>query len=216
MLARVVTSSPTISKYAITKDDELAAALILSGYVGYNAGGRHCFQTTYVNENLGEYFQLAGEHRMVWVLRSPMSVVYSMVYNWKRFALNELFLAVGTDQLPPDLERQFRKYGALSINPVQRACYAYNGKLMQLDQIISRWPGSRLFVVEYDQLVTATGRVLPHIFEFLDLPYDPGIEKMVLNTSLAKASKLPARHFKTVERICMPVYLDARRYLTER
>ena len=215
MLARVVTNSPAISKYGITKDDELAAALILCGYVSYDARGRHCFQTTYLNENLGEYFQLAGEHRMVWVIRSPISVVYSMVYNWKRFALNELFHAVGTEQLPPDIGRQFEKYGVLAVNPVQRASYAYNGKVLQLDEIIQRWPSSRLFVVDYDQLVTDTSRIMPRIFEFLDLPYDPGIEKMVLKTSLGKASKLPARHFKTVERICMPVYSNARRYLTE-
>lgn len=215
MLARVISSSPSITNYGITKDDELAAALILSGYVTYTTQGRHCFQTTYLNENLEEYFQLNEKHRIVWVIRSPMSVVYSMVYNWKRFALNELFFAVGRDQLPLAVDKQFQKYGLLSVKPIKRACYAYNGKVMQLNEIFTRWPRSRLFVVDYDQIVTETARVLPKIFEFLELPYNPQLEKRVLKTSLAKAEKMPHRHSKAVDDICMPVYLNARRYLTE-
>jgi hypothetical protein len=215
MLARVVSNGSSITNYGITKDDELAAALILSGYVSYDAQGRHCFQTTYLNENLPEYFQLSGQHRIVWVIRSPMSVVYSMVYNWKRFALNELFLAVGKDQLTPAIANRFHKYGLLSVSPIQRACYAYNGKVKQLDTLLERWPNSRLFVVDYDQLVTETGSVLPRIFDFLDLPYSPETEKSVLKTSLTKAEKMPHRHTKAVESICSPVYQNARRYLTE-
>ena len=216
MLARVVSKSSSITKYGITKDDELAAALILSGYVNHDVKGRHCFQTTYLNENLAEYFELDEMHRVIWVIRSPMSVVYSMVYNWKRFALNELFLAVGKDQLPPPIAKRFKKYGILSVNPVQRACYAYNGKIKQLDEIVKQWPGSRLFVVDYDQLVTETGAVLPEIFKFLDLPYNTELEKGVLSTSLAKADKMPQRHSGAVDSICTPVYLQARRYLTEK
>lgn len=215
MLAQAVSSSSIIANYGITKDDELAAALILSGYVDHDSKGRHCFQTTYLNENLGEYFQLNEKHRMVWVIRSPMSVVYSMVYNWKRFALNELFVAVGKEQLPPSVDKQFQKYGILSVNPIKRACYSYNGKVLQLGEMINRWSSSRLFIVDYDQLVTETSRVLPRIFEFLDLPYNPQLEKRVLKTSLVKAEKMPKRYSKDVEDISMPIYLHARRYLTE-
>ena len=115
MLSRLITNTPEMENFWFGNDEELAAALILSGYVDYQSDARHCFQTTYLNEQLEEYFELQGQQQIIWVLRSPDSVIYSMIHNWRRFALNELFLAVGLDELPDKLKQRYQRFGLWSI-----------------------------------------------------------------------------------------------------
>jgi ligand-binding sensor domain-containing protein len=45
------------NNYWFGRDDELDAALILSGHVDHQQNGRYCFQTTYINECFREYFE---------------------------------------------------------------------------------------------------------------------------------------------------------------
>ena len=104
-LARAVTRSEGMTNYWFGPDDELDAAMILSGCVPHGPRGRYCFQTTYINERWREYLDHPGRFRMVWVLRNPRSVVYSMLNNWGRFAFEELFKYCGADGLD-DLERR--------------------------------------------------------------------------------------------------------------
>ena len=81
ILSRVITQSDGMVNYPSRPDDELDAALILSGVEEHESRGRYCFQTTYLNECYTEYFRDEYDYKLIWVLRNPFSVVYSMKYN---------------------------------------------------------------------------------------------------------------------------------------
>src|SRR3989304_2398887 len=90
-LSRLITGSDGMVDFQFGADDELDAALILSGWGPHPPRqGRYCFQTTYLNNSYPEYFE-HRDYKLIWVLRNPASVVYSMLYNWKTVALNRLF-----------------------------------------------------------------------------------------------------------------------------
>ena len=88
MLTRLIAGAPGFTRLALTADDELDAALALAGLIDLPVGSRYCFQTTYLNECYADYRMLGPGQRLIWVLRNPYSVVYSMLYNWGRFALD--------------------------------------------------------------------------------------------------------------------------------
>ena len=89
ILSRIIAQSEGMTNYFRDIDDELEAALILSGYKQLPPTGRYCFQTTYLNENYYEYFNIGESHKIIWVLRNPYSVICSMLHNWRNYALNE-------------------------------------------------------------------------------------------------------------------------------
>lgn len=111
MLARIITQSEGMVNYWFGPDDELDAALILSGHEAHQPRGRYCFQTTYLNERYPEYFEHEN-FRMVWILRNPHSVVHSMLHNWKDFALNNLFSSCAAQLVE---ERYRRRHEILGI-----------------------------------------------------------------------------------------------------
>lgn len=213
MLARILTQSDGMVNYWFGPDDELDAALILSGNVEHEPRGRYCFQTTYLNECYPEYFE-HNNFRMVWVLRNPHSVVYSMLHNWRRFALNELFDSCATQLLDDRYKRRFQMFGNLGVPRLLRACYAYNAKTSQIGQLRAQLDESRLQVVDYDELVKNKARILPRIYEFLDLPYKDEYEQIIRVSSLKKSSKANKREQDTVEQLCMPVYKQLREFVT--
>jgi hypothetical protein len=51
-----------MTQYYFGSDNELDAALILSGRVAHEPQGRYCFQTTYLNECYSEYFEHRDGH----------------------------------------------------------------------------------------------------------------------------------------------------------
>ena len=97
ILARVITQSEGMVNDWRRSDDELDAALILSGKEKRKNVGRYCFQTTYLNECYGEYFNKNYKFKLIWVLRNPLSVIYSMRYNWGSLSFNELYDACGSE-----------------------------------------------------------------------------------------------------------------------
>lgn len=205
-LARVLMSVPGLkSAPALTCDDELDAALVLSGAAPYAASGRHCFQTTYLNQSFYEYLTMGSEHRLIWVVRDPVSVVHSMLTNWSAFALTELFEACGATALPEALRRRYLRWGAISIPALLRACYAYAGKTEQAI-LLSRQLGGRMRVVDYAPLVSDRGSTLRDLFEFLELDYLPVYASGLHGGSLSKAKGLSERERMTVERICTSTY----------
>ena len=93
-VARLLSRSHDVADHTFGHDDELDGALLLAGYVDRFTSGKHCFQTTYLNDWFPEYFDHEA-FRLIWIVREPRSVVHSMLYNWKRGALNRLFDACG-------------------------------------------------------------------------------------------------------------------------
>ncbi len=81
IIANVILNHTEVLDYRRGGDSELEGALILSGHTKFEAGKRVCFQTTYLNERVQEYFKYKGLFKLVFVIRNPYSVVYSMCYH---------------------------------------------------------------------------------------------------------------------------------------
>ena len=214
MLSRVITQSDGMVKYWFGHDDELDAALILSGQESHDPKGRYCFQTTYMNQCYREYFEHPGKFQLIWVLRNPYSVVYSLAYNWSRFARNELFHACGVGAMSGNDRECFDRYGAWLIGKLRRACYSYNGKVSQLFELAGQLDERTLMVVDYDELVRAKEKLLPLVYDFIQLPYQPRYAEAIHSKSLKKAERFNDRQHMLVEAICEPVYARARDFLS--
>lgn len=209
MLSRLITGSDGMVNFWFGRDEELDAAQILAGAVDYRAPGRHCFQTTYLNERWPEYLAQPQPFHLVWTLRNPHSVVTSMVYNWKRFALDELFLACGFAEMDAADRIRFLRFGKWGVPPLRRAAYAYVGKLRQLGPLQAGLPAGRLTVLEYDTLVREKQRWLPELYARLGLRYEARYADAVSDRSLAKRDRLSAAQAAEVERLCGAAYRDA-------
>jgi hypothetical protein len=206
MLTRVISYSANFRPLALTHDDELDAALTLCGEVDLPNSSRYCFQTTYLNERFREYGGLSSGYRLIWVLRNPYSVVHSMVHNWKRFALNELYGACGVELASSRRLSRARLPWPLGPSRLEKACLAYAGKTGQIVQIRDLVPPDQLLVVEYDQLVRAPQIWFPKIFAFIGEPYDPTYAKAVRADSVAKAKSLSPAAQARINQWSQPAY----------
>lgn len=215
MLTRVLTLSSGMVNYWFSPDDELDAALILSGYVKYYPQGRHCFQTTYVGPSCNEYIEHQNENfRIVFVLRNPHSVVYSMLYNWSAYALNQLFILSGVPVLQGKDRRLYQILGLRGISRLRRACWGYYGKLQQVFELRNYFGEDRLLIVDYDQLVIHKEKILPAIYDFSELTYKPIYAERIHNRSLAKTRKMSRYEHAVVAKLCNPIYDQAQRLVT--
>ncbi len=209
LLSRVITNSEGMVNYWFGRDDELDAALILSGHVQHKPMGRYCFQTTYLNQRYYEYFNKKNGHKMIWVLRNPLSVVYSMLYNWKKFALNELFESCGTPYMDENDRIYYKCFGKLGVNRLKKACFAYNGKVSQVFELKKKLLPNTMKIIDYDELVRNKHECLPLIYKHIELPYKSEYANMIHSKSLTKAGKLSKKEQLRIEKICMPIYKKA-------
>ena len=212
MLARILTQSAGMVDYWVGRDDELDAALILSGEMPHEPRGRYCFQTTYVNDRYHEYFDHMPGIRLIWLVRSPYAVVYSMLYNWKEAALTELFEGCGVPVLDGKDRWIYRIKGNEGISLLHQACWSYNGKTSQLFALRQRFSTQKMMVVDYDDLVQRKERILPAIYDFIDLPYTPEYADKIHSQSLNKIKNLTKREKDTIMAICQPVYRQTKMY----
>jgi hypothetical protein len=209
MLARIITESDGIVNFWMGLDNELDAALILSGLVSHQPQGRYCFQTTYLNERFPEYYQHLSNHKMLWVIRNPVSVVYSMLHNWGRHTPDRLFMSCGVQLLAGRDKWLYKMFGLQGIPMLRRACWAYNGKTAQLFELRRRFGRDRIMVVDYDRLVKDKEVILPAIYEFIELPYKSDYAVKINAQSLKKAERLSAEEIQLIESYCMPFYRKA-------
>lgn len=210
ILARVITLSDEMVNYWFGKDDELDAALILCGEVAHTPMGRYCFQTTYLNECYEEYYNHIGNCKIIWVLRNPFSVVYSLLYNWKRWPLNELFYACGYQLLGPQMLKKYSHFGFIRVPRLIKACLSYNGKVAQLFEIKNRLNNNKIMVVEYDELVNNVESQLSNIFGFLNLQYRSIYCERFHKKSTKKKYGLSEKQHEQVRSICNSYYEKAR------
>ncbi|HEX5419012.1 MAG TPA: hypothetical protein VFY39_03365 [Gammaproteobacteria bacterium] len=210
-LARVIRRSEGFVDYAAPdRDDELDAALILAGIERHAPRGRYCFQTTYLNERYGEYLDERGEHQLVWVLRNPYSVVYSMLYNWEPFAFGELFEACGYPLLEEQERRAYDRYGRLAVSKLRRACLAYAGKELQALDLARALGANRMLVADYDLMVHDREAALAEIYAFIRLPFKPHYADLIHARSLGKADLLSAREKELIGETCGRIYEELR------
>ena len=208
-LTRVIAGSAGFTRFAYTHDDELDAAQILAGVIDCPPGLRRCFQTTYLNERVSEYWSTPGNFRLIWVIREPVAVVRSMVYNWRRFALNELFLACGLGHATGREQALVRRFGPWIVPAARRACLAYLAKTSQITEIAARLPHDRLRVVDYNDLVRHREQTLAKLFEFIGEPYRASYGAGLHDSSVGRSDGLTARARSQVESVCGPAYRAA-------
>ena len=214
-LARAINQADGVVSYRSHRDDELDAALILSGAEPHRPlPGKYCFQTTYLNQCFREYIEHRGEYRLIWVLRNPQSVVYSMLHNWGRFAFNELFRACGVPLLSKLEAKRYHSWGRWGVSSLRRACLSYNGKVKQLDLLKKELGPEDLLVVDYNELVRHKRDLLPRVFEFSGLIFREKYLEALHARSVAKKIQLPRSSQDEIEQWCGPVYQRALRHLT--
>lgn len=217
MLSRLLMQAPGFIPYRITHDNELDAALVLSGeYPETLPAGRYCFQTTYLNECWPEYTKLDASQRLIWVLRRPDSVVWSMVYHWSPFARQELYVSCGKpiEASCQEVWQRASRWQRWRYRSTWHACMAYIGKTQQLDKI-SRLLGGRLKVIDYDALVSEPAMHLSALYSWLGVPFDSTAIRQVQSSSLERSHALKTTEKSWVQDVCQPVYQAARdRYLS--
>ncbi|MCK4788188.1 MAG: sulfotransferase [Desulfobacteraceae bacterium] len=210
MLSRMITKSEGMVNYWFGRDDELDAALILAGCVTIPPqNGRYCFQTTYLNANYQEYFNHKEGHKIIWVLRNPFSVVYSMTHNWRPAALGRLFDSCGAQFLEGAELRRYENFGLFGIGRLRQACLSHKGKLAQLFELRSQIGPDRMMIVSYDELTADKDAVLPEIYRFINLDYKKRYGEFIHTKSVGKIKRQSKREAAYVEQLCLPVYLEA-------
>ncbi len=207
LVTNLITASPAIARSHYGKDDELAGAYVLAGRHEPEQVGRYCFQTTYLNQCYTEYQSLRSDFHLLWVLRRPESVIYSMVYNWARFPLNELFLSCGLQYLQDDDRERFRRRGIFGLSPLRRACYAYIGKCGQFLDLSRHLEGRRLISIDYDDLIIDTHTVLSSLYRRLDIEGPaPSAYKQLKSDTLMKSSVLTPAEYSDIQSLCADIY----------
>lgn len=214
MLARILTQSDGMVNYWVGNDDELDAALILSGTMPHEPGGRYCFQTTYLNDRYQEYFDHIDSTHLLWLIRSPEAVVYSMLYNWKKAALAELFQACGAAMIRGADKWRYRLKGVGGISRLRQACWSYVGKTSQLFALHQQFGSQRMCVVDYDALVLDKENILPAIYRFINLSYLPTYANHIHARSLRTNGRFAPPEKEVIRAICQPIYQQAQTYLT--
>jgi hypothetical protein len=171
------------------------------------ANGRHCFQTTYLNDRFPEYFD-HDDFRLVWMLREPRSVVYSMLHNWKRGALNRLYDSCGVERLNAARPRSLLS-DWIGPSRIDKACASYTAKTEQTRVLLEKL-GDRMAIVDYDELVSHKDVLLPQLCEFASIPYDRGLTSQLHGKSVRKGNRLADWEADYVDDLCRPAYRDAR------
>ena len=212
MLSRIIRDSPEIVDHSFGRDDELDGALILSGLVDHEPLGRYCFQTTYVDNNYYEYFDHQSSFKIIWVLRNPLSTVYSLVYNWGGWHLDHTFRDSAESSLN-GIDRLVHRYlGIRAISHIKRACYIYNWKLSHLFYLYPRFNKDEIMIVDYDDLVKRKEVVLPEIISFSALNLWDDCGDSIHSGSLDKGQQLSFIEKRTVDSMCKKTYLKAQQF----
>ena len=206
-LTHLLNRADGFADYTFGHDSELDGALLLAGCVERFTTGRHCFQTTYLNDRFPEYF-LHDSFRLIWVLREPRSVVYSMLHNWRRGALNRLYDACGRrrmDALPDESSLLGRWIGPSRID---KACASYVAKTEQAFALHDRL-GERMLVIDYEELVTQPAAMLSRVCEFAGVELEPSMLHHFHGRSMKRGDRLAPWQATRVDQVCTSVYRDA-------
>lgn len=213
ILAKIIAESEGMVDFQFGKDAELDAALILSGRVQHREKGRYCFQTTFVNDSFPEYFEHSN-YKLVWIIRNPVSVVYSMLYNWKSAALKRLFRHCGRPYLSASEKSKYERFGILAIPPIKRACYSYNAKVDQLKVISENLDSQTLLVVDYDEIALNKEKLLPYVYNFIGLDYQEQYAGKIHSKSTEKFKKFTDAQRAVIGDMCLPYYEEAKKLRT--
>jgi hypothetical protein len=207
-VTRILREALEMPLLEITKDDELDAALVLSGAVDFSTEARCCFQTTYINDHVEEYFE-HDNYKLIWVIRRPDAIVRSMLLNWRRGALKRLFRACGRHALDDEGIARFNRYGTFGFSRLDMACLSYNIKTAQVHELAARLGPDRLYLVDYDDLIDKSDMLLPAIFSFASIPYHDYFLDRLQKRNRPKGEHLDEGARKRVVELCEGEYQRA-------
>jgi hypothetical protein len=207
-IARLLKRTEGIADHGFGHDDELDGALLLAGHVDRFDPRRHCFQTTYLGQRFGEYFE-HDDFRLIFLLREPLSVVCAMLNSRKRAALDRLLPAGGGPPYPEGASR----VPLAGASRLDKACAAYVESVARTAEIASRL-GPRVTIVDYDELAARRARLLPQLFEFAGVPFDPELLSHLHGKSVHKGHTLAAWEAELVAQLAAPAYRRARAFCT--
>lgn len=205
VVTRILREALEMPDLDFTKDDELDAALILNGAIEFETSVRCCFQTTYVNDHVLEYFE-HDNYKLIWIIRRPEAVVRSMLFHWRRGALNRLFRACGRHALDEKGARRFKRFGTFGFGRAEMACHSYNIKTAQVHDIAARLGPERLFILDYDDLIDRSDILLPDIFSFASVSYDDRFLRRLRKRSKPKREQLDESTRDRIREMCEPEY----------
>ena len=131
-----------------------------------------------------------------------------MAYNWKRFALNELYEDVGAARATSQRLRRAKAPWPFGTSQVEKACLAYSAKTSQVLAIQKFVRPHQLLILEYDALVRDLARWLRRVFEFIDEPYQDTYASFVRQDSIHKADRLSRRVTQVIEAYAVPTYKE--------
>lgn len=208
VVTRILRDAIGMGRTGFTRDDELDAALILNGAVRFDPVTRCCFQTTYLNDHVHEYFE-HDDYRLVWILRNPEAVVTSMLVNWRRGALNRLFRTCGMRALDEQGLRRFQRFGTFGFRRIEKACLSYNVKTAQVHELAARLGRDRLLILDYDVLISERESALPEIFRFASIAYDERYAGKLRSGSAARKNPLSKTARTLIRDLCDGAYRKA-------
>ena len=206
IISRVIKNSAEIQSPQFCKDDELSDAMILSGMLSASSKGRHCFQTTYLNECFNEYIESNQDFRLIWVIRNPYSVIYSMMYHWKAYGFNELFYSVGKEEMNLFEKRSYDRLGSWGLSKIHKASMSYVAKNKQLLKLRNALPNDKLYVIDYDRLINNKNHDLENLYKFIDVKYDISYGDKINDLSVNKYKKLSNKQRSIITQRCQATY----------
>ncbi len=207
-VTRILREAIEMPDLTFSSDDELDAALILSGAIKLETSARCCFQTTYVNDHVHEYFE-HDNYKLVWILRNPEAVIRSMLYHWRRGALNRLFRACGRHALDEKRAKRFNRFGTHGFRRVEMACLSYNVKTAQVHELAARLGPERLCILDYDDLISRSDTLLPDIFSFASVSYDERFRSRLRTRNRPKREQLNESTRIRIREMCEHEYRKA-------
>jgi hypothetical protein len=209
-VTKLLASAREVTTFQIGIDNELDGARILAGASNFepNKSSRYCFQVTYLNDSLLELCEVREPFKMVWVIRNPWSVVYSMLYNWRGSALDQLYRSCIASQSDFTDGRLLLLAGTNKARQhIVKACICYCVRSSQLFELSGNLDNGKLLVLDYDQLVSEPKRILPEVFRFAELTLEESQFGMLHPKSLTKASESFSNDERQlIEEICSPTY----------
>ena len=201
-ITRILRAGGDFGELNTTKDDELDAALILSGEIPIPEGDRLVLQTTYLNNHYREYFEHSN-FQLVWILRNPAEVINSMLHNWSAGALRRLFHACGSRALNEEQLARYQRFGHWPFSRLEMACYSYLEKARQAIELSKTLGKDQLRFLDYDQFVSQPEKTVKALCCFFNVSYSQEvIQTLSKRTQRRASSKLSEKKKNQISEMC--------------
>ena len=108
----------------------------------------------------------------------------------------------------------YHDFGIFGISSLRRACLAYNIKASQLFELRARFGPDKLMIIDYDDLVDDSNKVLQVVYDFFDINYKYEYAAKIHSKSIDKIKSQSKREADLIKTLCMPTYSKAITLLT--